>query len=452
MNEFRPFYLGRYKILGELGRGAMGVVYKALDSALARVVAVKTIHIQDPNIALTQEDVIETFSQEAKIAGALTHPNITAIYDIGYDQGIHFFVMEFVEGLTVESAIEQSMQMLIIEKLKIIATIARTLHYAHKRNVIHRDIKPANVMILENSEPKIMDFGVAKLKGGPLLNKSQVGKIFGTPNYMSPEQIKGEDVDHQTDIFSLGVLAYEFITYKRPFLAVGLKELFHSIVDKAPPTLSSYDQSVPVELEKIILKALSKDKTERYAYSNQFADALELFIDQMETADAVSERVLITDEKQKVIKALKKNYMFFSDFEDSEIVEIFKLSSRDTFDAGRLIFKEGSAANKMFIIIEGAVRIFHKAQQGAEIEISVLKDGDCFGEMAIIDNSPRSASAVALKKTIVVAINEIVLRITHPALCVKLHKNLASIISEKLRKSDQKLHELIEREKREPGP
>lgn len=451
MSEFKPFYLGRYKILGELGRGAMGVVYKALDSTLVRVVAVKTINIQDPNIGLKGEEVIETFLQEAKIAGALTHPNITAIYDIGLDQGVHFFVMEFVEGVTVEHAIEQGGGMPFIEKLKIIATTARTLHYAHKRNVIHRDIKPANVMILKTNEPKIMDFGVAKLKGGPLLNKSEVGKIFGTPNYMSPEQIKGRDVDHQTDIFSLGVLAYEFLTHEKPFPAAGLKELFESIVGKAPAPLSSHDPSIPLHLEKIILKALSKEKTERYTYANQFADALELYIDQIESADSSSEKGLITDEKQKVILALKKNYMFFSDFENSEIVDIFKLSSREVFEEGRLIFEERAAGNKMFIIIEGAVKIFHRNEQGDEVEISVLKDGDCFGEMAIIDNSPRSAAAVAIEQTVVVAINEIVLRITRPELCVKLYKNLASIISEKLRKSDQKLHDLVEYQRRHKG-
>lgn len=443
MSEFKPFYLGRYKILGELGRGAMGVVYKAVDSTLVRVVAVKTIHIQDPKIPLKDGEIIETFLQEAKIAGNLTHPNITAIYDIGSDRGVHFFVMEYVEGETIESAIDKKRKMSLIEKLKIIATTARTLHYAHKRKVIHRDIKPANVMILKTHEPKIMDFGVAKLQGGPLLDKSQVGKIFGTPNYMSPEQIKGQDVDHQTDIFSLGVLAYEFLAYVKPFPAEGLQELFQSIVGKQPAPLSSHDKSIPFQLEKIIMKALHKEKSERYAYANQFADALELFIDQVEHVDSSSENDLITDEKQKVIIALKKNYMFFADFENNEIVDIFKLSSRETFEKGRLIFEQGAAGNKMFIIIEGAVRIFQKNKQGNEMEISVLKEGDCFGEMAIIDNSPRSAAAVAIEETVVVAINEIVLRITRPELCVKLYKNLASIIAEKLRKSDIKLHDMI---------
>ncbi len=450
MTEFKPFYLGRYKILNELGRGAMGVVYKGLDSVLVRVVAVKTINILDPNIPMSEEDILEIFLREAKIAGNLTHPNITSIYDIGSDRGIHFFVMEFVEGSTMESVIERRVKMSLIEKLKIVAATARTLSYAHMRNVIHRDIKPANIMILKNNEPKIMDFGVAKLQGGALMEKTEAGKIFGTPNYMSPEQIKGEDVDHQTDIFSLGVSAYEFLTYEKPFPATTFKDLLRAIINDEPAPLSHFDPSIPEELDKIISKALNKDKSGRYNHSSQFADALELLIDQMESASSTPQKE-IAQEKQKIIKAIKRNYVFFSDFDDEEIMEIFKLSSRDSFDEGKIIFEEGATGNKMFIIIEGKVKIFQRDGRGNEVEIAVLEDGDCFGEMAIIDNSPRSASAMAMEETVVVAINEIVLRVTRPELCVKLYKNLASIISEKLRHSDRRLQEILADHKRWPG-
>ncbi len=422
----------------------MGVVYLAHDSAIDRVVAVKTIKTDDPNMYMSQEETVEVFLKEAKIAGRLTHRNITAIYDIGEDRGTNFFVMEYVEGDNLEDLITQRKPVPLVEKLRIISDIARTLHYAHMRGVIHRDIKPANIMILKNKEPKIMDFGVARFLTGPIADKIERGRIFGTPHYMSPEQINGGGVDRRSDIFSLGVLAYEFISHGKPFDGKSLQKVLLAIVNSTPAPLTFYDQSLPKELDEIMFHALKKEKEERFSYANQFADALDLLISKMESSSSRSYSKPITYEKLKVIKSLKRNYLFFSDFEEEEIMEIFKLSAREGFKPGEVIFEEGARGNKMFIIIEGQVRIVSRNKAGVDIEISVLSDGDCFGEMAILDNSHRSATAVALEETVVVSINEIVLRITRPELCLKLYKNIASIVAEKLRRADQKMREIFE--------
>ncbi|MDH5637113.1 MAG: serine/threonine-protein kinase [Nitrospinota bacterium] len=444
MDRKEPFNLGRYKIIDELGRGAMGVVYKGLDTGLDRVVAVKTINIQRGTVQLSEDEINKTFMREAQIAGKLSHPNIAAIYDIGVDQGRHFFVMEYVEGATLEDLITKGNKLSLTQKLRAIGSAARTLHYAHMRGVVHRDIKPANMLIIKNKEPKIMDFGVAKLATGNIMDRSETKDVFGTPSYMSPEQIKGEQIDHRTDIFSLGVSMYEFLVGKRPFEAKSLQKLLQQIVYEDPELPSYIDSALAKDVDSIVLMALKKNPNERFGFASQMADAIDLLIDKLESPKGLPK--VIAFEKQRVIQALKKNYLFFADFSDEEILEISKLSSRENFKPDHVIFEEGDRGDKIYVIIEGKVRIVQRYGKPDQIELSVLKEGDCFGEMAVIDNSPRSATAVVLEGPVTaMSINEIVMRITRPELCVKLYKNLASIISEKLRKTDTIMQELVDK-------
>ncbi|MDH5510279.1 MAG: serine/threonine-protein kinase [Nitrospinota bacterium] len=444
MDRKEPFNLGRYKIIDELGRGAMGVVYKGLDTGLDRVVAVKTINIQRGTVQLSEEEINKTFMREAQIAGKLSHPNIAAIYDIGVDQGRHFFVMEYVEGATLEDLIIKGNKLSLTQKLRVIGSAARTLHYAHMRGVVHRDIKPANMLIIKNKEPKIMDFGVAKLSTGNIMDRSETKDVFGTPSYMSPEQIKGEQIDHRTDIFSLGVSMYEFLVGKRPYEAKSLQKLLQQIVYEDPEMPSYMDSSLAKDVDSIIMMSLKKNPNERFGFASQMADAIDLLIDKLESPKGLPK--VIAFEKQRVIQALKKNYLFFADFSDEEILEISKLSSRENFKPEQVIFEEGDRGDKIYVIIEGKVRIVQRYGKPDQIELSVLKEGDCFGEMAVIDNSPRSATAVVMEGPVTaMSINEIVMRITRPELCVKLYKNLASIISEKLRKTDTIMQELVDK-------
>lgn len=444
MSAGKALHLGRYRLLDSLGRGSMGVVYKALDTALDRVVAVKTISAGESFDALGERDAIEIFVREAKIAGRLAHPNITAIYDIGHDQGAPFFVMEYVKGVTLEEIIKARHPLPLLERLRVLASAGRTLAFAHQRGVIHRDIKPGNIMIVEGREPKIMDFGVAKLDTGPLMDQMENGRILGTPHYMSPEQIRGEPVDHKTDIYSLGVTAFELLTGRRPFEGASLRELFAAILRDPPPPLPSVDSSLPAELDRVLTHALAKRREQRYPSASQFADALDLYLSRLEMAESPASGIL-GDEKLRVVRALRKNYTFFSTFEDEEIVELFKLASREDHPDGEVIFSEGAPGNKMYVIIDGQVKIVQKGAGGGEHEISVLREGELFGEMAVIDNSPRSATARAIGRVRLVAINEVALRVTRPELCVKLFKSLASILAEKVRRADRRIQEVMER-------
>ncbi|MBI4827404.1 MAG: protein kinase [Nitrospinae bacterium] len=447
MSAGKALHLGRYRLLDSLGRGSMGVVYKALDTALDRVVAVKTISAGESFDALGERDAIEIFVREAKIAGRLAHPNITAIYDIGHDQGAPFFVMEYVKGVTLEEIIKARHPLPLLERLRVLASAGRTLAFAHQRGVIHRDIKPGNIMIVEGREPKIMDFGVAKLDTGPLLDQMETGRILGTPHYMSPEQIRGEPVDHKTDIYSLGVTAFELLTGRRPFEGASLRELFAAILRDPPPPLPSVNPTLPAELDRVLTHALAKRREQRYPSASQFADALDLYLSRLEMAESPAFAIL-GDEKLRVVRALRKNYTFFSTFEDEEIVELFKLASREDHPDGEVIFSEGAPGNKMYVIIDGQVKIVQKGAGGGEHEISVLREGELFGEMAVIDNSPRSATARAIGRVRLVAINEVALRVTRPELCVKLFKSLASILAEKVRRTDRRIQEVMERSAR----
>jgi len=430
-------YLGRYKILGEIGSGAMGVVYKALDEELDRFVAIKTIKLKAEGAENFNDEDLATLKKEARIAARLSHPNIITIYDVGSTQGVPYFVMEHVEGHTLQDLIFEKHQFTLTEKLKILSKIARAIHYAHIRSVIHKDMKPANIMIQKNGEPKVMDFGIAKLHTGALAGKERVDQVYGTPQFMSPEQMLGYDLDGKTDIFSLGTLSYYLLTGQMPFTGDDLKEVIKSVLKKDPLKMRFYDKTITDELDDAVAKALEKEKKKRYGNASDFSDALELIINKMESY-GLDNRVEVT-KNETVIKQLKAQYLFFSDFEDEEVVEIFKLATKKEFKGGELVFTEGVMGNEMYIIIEGKVQLLKSKKLNESVEIKALKSGNCFGEMAIIDAAPRSATAMAIEPTKVIAVNEAVLRLNNPMLCLKLYKNLAALMAENLRQTSNKL-------------
>ena len=262
-----PAQLGRYVIQSELGRGAMGVVYKALDSVLERPVAVKTV-----NITLEREyaDKYEKrFYQEARAVGRLNHPNIVTIHDVGKAGDVVFMAMEYIEGVELRTLIGEGRPLRVAQALSIAAQIAEGLAYAHQRGVVHRDIKPANIMVLANGPVKITDFGIARMRGARDL--TQTGMLLGSPKYMSPEQVIGKRADHRCDLFSLGVILYEMICGAAPFNGENVTALMYQIVNFVPPAPSSVNQAVPEMLDYIVAKMIAKPVEERYADAAEVA-------------------------------------------------------------------------------------------------------------------------------------------------------------------------------------
>jgi serine/threonine-protein kinase len=259
--------LGRYVIQSEIGRGAMGVVYKAMDSVLERVVAVKTV-----NMALEREhaDKYEArFYQEARAAGGLNHPNIVTVYDAGKAGDVVYMAMEYIEGVELRTLIGEGRQLAIAQALSIAAQVAEGLAYAHERGVVHRDIKPANIMVVANGPVKITDFGIARMRASADL--TQTGVMLGSPKYMSPEQVIGKRADHRSDVFSLGVILYEMLCGAAPFNGENVTALMYQIVNFAPPAPSAIHPGVPEMLDYIVAKMLAKPLEERYQDARELA-------------------------------------------------------------------------------------------------------------------------------------------------------------------------------------
>ncbi len=255
-----PAQLGRYVIQSEVGRGAMGVVYKATDSVLERPVAVKTV-----NITLEREhaDKYEArFYQEAKAAGGLNHPNIVTIHDVGKAGEVVYMAMEYIEGVELKTLIGEGRPLRVPQALSIAAQVAEGLAYAHQRGVVHRDIKPANIMVVANGPVKITDFGIARMRGAGDL--TQTGMLLGSPKYMSPEQVIGKRADHRSDVFSLGVILYEMLCGAAPFNGENVTALMYQIVNFVPPAPSSVNDAVPELLDYIVAKMIAKPLEERY--------------------------------------------------------------------------------------------------------------------------------------------------------------------------------------------
>jgi serine/threonine protein kinase len=259
--------LGRYELLSELGQGAMGVVYKARDPVLDRVVAVKTINLTLPKDELSEYEA--RFYQEARAAGGLNHPNIVTIYDIGKSERLAYMAMEFLEGEELRSILSSREPLPVELALDIAAQVADGLAYAHDRHIIHRDIKPANIMVVHDGLVKITDFGIARMRTNEV--KTMTGMILGSPKYMSPEQVAGKRADHRCDLFSLGVVLYEMLTGEAPFQADSIHGIMFQIMQFTPPAPSARNPLLPAVVDLIVAKALNKAVEERYQDARDFA-------------------------------------------------------------------------------------------------------------------------------------------------------------------------------------
>ncbi|MEE9263950.1 MAG: serine/threonine-protein kinase, partial [Vicinamibacteria bacterium] len=259
--------IGKYTVVGKVGEGAMGEVFKAHDPVLNRFVAIKTI----VSGLDTQDDLRRRFQREAQAAAQLNHPNIVAVYDFGEDKGKIFMAMELLEGTDLREIIRQRKSLTLDEKLRMMEQVCDGLSFAHEKEIVHRDLKPGNIHILPNGQVKIMDFGLARLASSDM---TKTGLILGTPNYMSPEQVQAKKVDVRSDVFSLGALFYELMSYQKPFSAESIHATMFKVVQCEREPLDKLVPDLPRPFIEIIDKALQKEPGDRFQNAGAVFQAL----------------------------------------------------------------------------------------------------------------------------------------------------------------------------------
>ncbi len=272
--EQMPATIGRYQVQGSIGYGAMGAVYKAFDPLIKRTLAIKTIRLDIPRQSPQYKSFIERFYHEARISGTLSHPNIVTLFDIGEEGGIPYLAMEFVEGETIASLIEKEVKFPAEKVISLVSQIASAVDYAHTKGVIHRDIKPSNLILFDEDRVKVTDFGIAKLVDSEM---TQSGTLLGTPSYMSPEQAMGEKLDGRSDIFSLGVCAFEMLAGEQPFPGANVTSILYKLVHVAPvePPNLEMNGLVPQKWHEVFGKVLAKKPDDRYQTGGAFVQDLE---------------------------------------------------------------------------------------------------------------------------------------------------------------------------------
>lgn len=287
--------VGRYRVTGRIGRGGMGLVYRALDEALEREVALKTL-ISEGGF---DSESRRRFEIEAKAAARLQHPNIVIVYELGEDRGIPFIAMELLPGVDLEAVLRGGEPLALPEKLSVAAQVCRGLAYAHEHGIVHRDMKPSNIRLLEDGTAKIMDFGIAKI-GGTQLTKA--GMMVGTVHYMSPEQVRGKPLDGRSDIFSVGVIVYELLAGRRPFRAEGPTQVLYKIVHEEPPPIDLAEFGMlAAGLRQVLDRALAKECEARYGSAAQMAEDLGQLLE-----EAQRELPAVTAEAANVLAAARR--------------------------------------------------------------------------------------------------------------------------------------------------
>ncbi|MDP2399596.1 MAG: serine/threonine-protein kinase [Burkholderiales bacterium] len=380
--------IGKYEIIREIGRGATSVVYKAYDPFQDREVALKAVFPE----ALGDEEhgrrYRKLFVTEASLAGKLSHPHIVAIYDAAADEDASYIVMEYVDGSTLEPYSRVDHLFPMPQVLEIIYKCARALDYAAREGVIHRDIKPANILLSGGSDIKISDFGAALNAAS---DSTQITGV-GSPAYMSPEQVREQSLTYQTDIFSLGVVFYQLLTGRLPFLGTNNYSIIYQIINVDPAPPSRFRSEVPATIDAIVLRMLQKNTADRYQTWGDLAGDL---VDVLGGARVRAREGMPEAEKFDTLRKLD----FFRTFSDVELWEVLRLATWRTLTAKAVLIQEGDIGSSFFILASGEVEV---RKQGRLL--NTLRSGECFGEMAYLGKQKFQRSASVVATTTVVAI------------------------------------------------
>lgn len=381
--------IGKYEIIRELGKGATSQVYLAKDAFANRQVAIKLVRADALGDKELGKRYHKLFLTEASLAGKLSHPHIVSIFDAVSDEEGSYLVMEFVEGGTLEPYTLPEGLMPIGSVVEIIFKCCKALDYAHRHGIIHRDIKPANILLTGETDIKISDFGAALTVSA---ETTQVSGI-GSPAYMSPEQLQEMTLNHQSDIFSLGVVMYQLLTGALPFKATNNYSMVYQIINVDPPPPSVLRPEIPTAVDLIVKRALEKDLANRFHTWEDFAEALADTFNNLQRP----EEVVPETEKFNTLRRLE----FYGSFSDVDLWQVLRISNWVRHPAGGQIVSEGETGTSFFVLAAGEVKV---TKQGKLLNI--LRTGECFGEMAYLGKRQfqRTASITAVNEVTVIEV------------------------------------------------
>jgi eukaryotic-like serine/threonine-protein kinase len=419
--------IGKYPVIREIGSGATSHVYLARDPFAERDVAIKVLEFTrgvDPEAERVQH---KAFLAEASLAGKLNHPHIIDIYDAVVEPNRSYLVMEYVTGSTLEKHAQRDKLLPISKVVEIIFKCIRALEYAHQHGIIHRDIKPGNILLSADGETKLGDFGASFQER--LEEKTTQIKGIGSPAYMSPEQLRLEPLNQQTDIYSLGVTMFRLLTGRLPYEAGSHVALTYAILNTPPPKPSSLRPDLPPLLDEIVMKAIAKAPAERYRTWLEFGKDITRAFMSLRPGPEVS-----TSDSEKFGKL--RELPFFKDFGEVELWEVVRVGTWQNIDAGTVLMRENDQADCFYLLVDGEVDVTLGGKP-----LAVLKPGSCFGELLYFAESVerRTTTVTARGRITAMQIKAAALRIATPACQVGFNKAFMKVLVDRLAQANRQL-------------
>ena len=411
-----PDRIGKYPLLRELGHGTTSRVFLGRDPFAGRKVAIKVMHENAGTDKSAQNRFDRVFLNEASLVGKLTHPNIIGIYDAGIESEFCYIAMEYVDGQTLEPYCEVADLLPLERVVEIAFKCGLALDFANRSGIIHRDIKPANILLGNNGNIKITDFGIALQRDVEMTQLEGVG----SPMYMSPEQAQDHVLTHQTDIYSLGVVMYRLLTGKAPFSASNSTSLLYQVVNMVPSAPSVHRAGLPEDLDRIVMKALAKNLDDRYQTWEEFsADLARTNKSLALTAASISDT-----EKYGAIKAVP----FFREFAHLDVWEMVRIAAFRRLGPRETVVREGEICESFFLIADGGARV-----TSAGRALSVLAGGDCFGEIPYFeDRGKRTSSVTSITPLTIIEVNATALRQSSDACQKQFNRAFVRILLERV--------------------
>jgi serine/threonine protein kinase len=417
--------IGKYPVTREIGSGATSKVYLARDPFADRDVAIK-VFLFDKQAEISQERLLhKSFVAEASLAGKLNHPHIVDIYDAVVEPDRSYLVMEYVPGTTLETHSDVSTLLPVSKVVEIIFKCIRALEYAWRHGVIHRDIKPGNILLSESGETKVSDFGASFQQR--MQETTQIAGV-GSPAYMSPEQIRMEQVTHQTDIYSLGVTMYRLLTGRLPFVASTQAALMYAILNTDPPRPATLRPELPGLLDAVVMKAMQRDPAARYQSWLDFGKDLSQAFASLRMAGAS------VSESERFTKL--RDFPFFAEFNDVALWELIRIGAWKTFGPQAALIREGETGDSFYFLIEGEVDVTLSGKA-----LATIKPGRCFGELVFFaDKAQRRTTTVAARGPLtVLEVKAEAMRAATDALQSAFTKACMRILIERLVYSNERL-------------